>query len=117
MILSSTEQGIRKAESKCPYDFLLEGNLTLSLKTNTGNMVCPPEVGQPSSNTCYLYFKDLCDSNEINEISFKEMVYKNIDKMLNIYTTHYGYIKKKRNIFIKFLKRITHQILNGNVII
>lgn len=85
---TGSEQGIRKAESKCPYDFILEGNLTLSLKTNTGNMVCPPEVGQPSSSTCYLYFKDLCDSDEINEISFKKMVYKHIDKMLNIYATH-----------------------------
>lgn len=109
---TGSEQGIRKAESKCPYDFLLEGNLTLSLKTNTGNMVCPPEVGQPSSNTCYLYFKDLCDSNEINEISFKEMVYKNIDKMLNIYTTHLfdsDYLlwiyQKKEEYFYKIFKK------------
>lgn len=85
---TGSEQGFRKAESKCPYDFLLEGNLTLSLKTNTGNMVCPPEVGQPSSSTCYLYFKHLCDSDQINELSFKEMVYKHIDEMLNIYATH-----------------------------
>lgn len=85
---TGSEQGFRKAESKCPYDFLLKDNLTLSLKTNTGNMVCPPEVGQPSSNTCYLYFKHLCDYDEINEISFKEMVYKHIDKMLSIYANH-----------------------------
>lgn len=85
---TGTEQGFRKAESKCPYDFLLEGNLTLSLKTNTGNMVCPPEVGQPSSSTCYLYFKHHCDSDKIDELSFKEMVYKHIDEMLKIYATH-----------------------------
>lgn len=85
---TGSESGVRKAESKCPYDFLLKDDLTLSLKTNTGNMVCPPEVGQPSSSTCYLYFQDLCDYDEINEISFKEMVYKNIDKMLHIYATH-----------------------------
>ena len=53
-----------------------------------GNMVCPPEVGQPSASTCYLYFMQLCDSNEINELSFKKMVYNHIDKMLNIYATH-----------------------------
>lgn len=85
---TGSETGIRKAESKCPYDFILNGNLTLSLKTNTGNMVCPPEVGQPGSSTCYLYFKNLCDCNEINETSFKRMVYTNIDKMLHIYATH-----------------------------
>ena len=109
---TGSEQGIRKAESKCPYDFLLEGNLTLSLKTNTGNMVCPPEVGQPSSSTCYYYFKDLCDYDEINEISFKEMVYKNIDKMLNIYATHLfdsDYLlwiyQKKENYFYNIFKK------------
>lgn len=39
---TGSETGFRKAESKCPYDFILNGNFTLSLKTNTGNMVCPP---------------------------------------------------------------------------
>lgn len=109
---TGSEQGIRKTESKCPYDFLLDGNLTLSLKTNTGNMVCPPEVGQPSSSTCYYYFKDLCDYDEINEISFKEMVYKNIDKMLNIYATHLfdsDYLlwiyQKKENYFYNIFKK------------
>ena len=109
---TGSEQGIRKAKSKCPYDFLLEGNLTLSLKTNTGNMVCPPEVGQPSSSTCYLYFKHLCESDEINEFSFKEMVYKHIDEMLNIYTTHLfdsDYLlwiyQKKDNYFYNIFKK------------
>lgn len=109
---TGSEHGIRKAESKCPYDFLLEGNLTLSLKTNTGNMVCPPEVGQPGASTCYLYFKDLCDYSEINELSFKEMVYKNIDKMLNIYATHLfdsDYLlwlyQKKDNYFYTIFKK------------
>lgn len=102
---TGSEPGLRDAESKCPYDFLLDGNLTLSLKTNTGNMVCPPEVGQPGASTCYLYFKDLCDYDEINEMSFKEMVYKNIDKMLHIYATHLFdsdyllWVYKKRNEF------------------
>ena len=85
---TGSEQGARKAESKSPYDFILDGIFTLSLKTNTGNMVCPPEVGQPSSSTCYLYFGHLCDSDEINELSFKRMVYSHIDEMLHIYATH-----------------------------
>lgn len=109
---TGSEQGIRKAESKCPYDFLLEDNLTLSLKTNTGNMVCPPEVGQPSSTTCYLYFKHLCDSNEINELSFKKMVYKHITEMLHIYATHLfdsDYLlwiyQKKDNYFYHIFKK------------
>ena len=109
---TGSESGIRKAESKCSYDFLLDGDLTLSLKTNTGNMVCPPEVGQPSASTCYLYFQDLCDYDEINEISFKEMVYKNIDKMLSIYASHlfdsdyllWIYHKKERFYYSIFKK-------------
>ncbi|MBR6688560.1 MAG: hypothetical protein IKL68_00900 [Clostridia bacterium] len=85
---TGSEPGIRKAESKCPYDFVLENNLTLSLKTNTGKMVCPPEVGQPSAQTCYLYFKDLCNDTQINEHSFKLMALNNIDKMVPIYISH-----------------------------
>lgn len=85
---TGSDAGTRLAESKCPYDFLLDGNLTLSLKTNTGKMVCPPEVGQPSAKTCYLYFGNLCDENEINELSFKRMVYRNISEMLHIYAQH-----------------------------
>lgn len=85
---TGADQGIRKAESKCPYDFVLEGGKTLSLKTNTQNKVCPSEVGQPSSKTCYAYFKDLCDEDNINANSFKRMVYKNIDKMIPIYLSH-----------------------------
>lgn len=97
--------GNRGGNSKCSYDFLLENNKTLSLKTNTGKMVCPPEVGQPSSTTCYFYFKDLCDADEINSITFKEMVFKNIDKMLNIYSKYLFdsdyllWLYKRNNIF------------------
>ena len=80
--------GERGKNSKCPYDFLLEGNLTLSLKTNYGKMVCPPEVGQPSDKTCYFYFKDLTTEDHIDKKIFKEMVFNNVDKMIPIYLDH-----------------------------
>lgn len=80
--------GERGKNSKCSYDFLLDGDKTLSLKTNTGNMVCPPEVGQPGSETCYLYFKDFIDGNAVTPESFKNMVYKYIDKIIPIYAEH-----------------------------
>ena len=55
---TGSTKGERGGTSKCSYDFLLEGNLTLSVKSNKGKMVCPPEVGQPGSKTCLLYFAD-----------------------------------------------------------
>ena len=78
--------GERGEQSKCSYDFLLDGNKTLSLKTNTGKMICPPEVGQPGSITCLKYFGHLCDVDEINEESFKNMVLNRVDEMMPIYT-------------------------------
>ena len=80
--------GIRGGTSKCSYDFLLDGNKTLSLKTNIGKMVCPPEVGQPNDKTCYLYFKSLISEEHIDKIIFKKMVFENITEMLNIYIQH-----------------------------
>ena len=85
---TGSETGARGKNSKASYDFILEGNKTLSLKTNTGKMVCPPEVGQPGAETCYLYFKHLTNATEINELTFKEMVFENIDKMIPIYIEH-----------------------------
>lgn len=55
---SGSRTGDRGEQSKCSYDFVLTENRTLSLKTNKGKMVCPPEVGQPGSSTCLLYFGD-----------------------------------------------------------
>lgn len=80
--------GVRGGESKCPYDFKLEGNQTLSLKTNIGKMVCPPEVGQPNSDTCYLYFKQFIDSDHIDKSIFKNMVFEHIEEMIPIYLNH-----------------------------
>ena len=71
---TGTEKGIRGENSKSPHDFILEDGQTLSLKTNTGKMVCPSEVGQPSAATCYLYFQKYIDGDEVTEESFKKMV-------------------------------------------
>ena len=80
--------GERGGNSKCSYDFILEGNKKLSLKTNTGKMVCPPEVGQPSASTCYKYFGQFTSCDHIDSQIFKEMVLNYVDKMLPIYIDH-----------------------------
>ncbi len=85
---TGAEQGERGRNSKCSYDFLLEGQKTLSLKTNTGKMVCPPEVGQPGADTCYLYFKDFIEGTEVTEESFKTMVLSHIADIMPIYVSH-----------------------------
>ena len=87
---TGSEAGSRGGVSKCSYDFILKGNKTLSLKTNKGKMVCPPEVGQPGSKTCLLYFKNLFPINtkEVTHENFKKMVYDNIDKLIPIYISH-----------------------------
>lgn len=80
--------GKRGASSKCSYDFILEGDKTLSLKTNYGKMVCPPEVGQPGNSTFLLYFKDLLDIQEINNEVFKKLVLDKVNLMMPIYLEH-----------------------------
>lgn len=87
---SGSAPGERGDQSKCSYDFVLEGNRTLSLKTNKGKMVCPPEVGQPGSKTCLLYFSKFFgkDIAEVTRESFKKMVYENIEKIMPIYVEH-----------------------------
>lgn len=80
--------GERGGGSKCSYDFILKGNEQLSLKTNTGKMVCPPEVGQPASATCYMYFKDFISEDHIDGDIFKKMVLNNIEKIMPIYISH-----------------------------
>lgn len=83
-----SESGARGGASKCSYDFLLEGNKTLSLKTNIGKMVCPPEVGQPGALTCYLYFKQFTSCDHIDGPIYKQMVYEHINEMLPIFLEH-----------------------------
>lgn len=87
---TGSESGIRGSQSKSPYDFILEGNKTLSLKTNKGKMVCPPEVGQPSSSTCLLYFKEFLPAgiSEVTNENFKMMVFTHISDIMPIYVSH-----------------------------
>lgn len=87
---TGSQSGERGAQSKCSYDFVLDGNLTLSLKTNKGKMVCPPEVGQPSGKTCYKYFREFLpqDSEIVTNESFKKMVFEHIAEIVPIYINH-----------------------------
>lgn len=87
---SGSTKGDRGEQSKCSYDFVLEGNETLSLKTNKGKMVCPPEVGQPGSKTCLLYFSDYLRPGiaEVGREDFKQMVLTKIEKIMPIYVQH-----------------------------
>ena len=87
---TGSTSGDRGEQSKCSYDFILEGNKTLSLKTNKGKKVCPPEVGQPGSKTCLLYFSEFFEpgTKEITNEDFKMMVLNNIEKIMPIYVDH-----------------------------
>ncbi|MGN1295419.1 MAG: hypothetical protein ACI4U5_03335 [Bacilli bacterium] len=85
---SGSDTGTRGGASKCSYDFLLEDNQTLSVKTNIGKMVCPPEVGQPGASTCYLYFNQFTNADHIDELIYKQMVYNHINEMLPIFLEH-----------------------------
>ena len=87
---TGSESGIRGEQSKCSYDFVLEGNKTLSLKTNKGKMVCPPEVGQPGGKTCLLYFREFFpkELKEVTNEEFKKMVFNHIAEIMPIYVEH-----------------------------
>lgn len=87
---TGSESGSRGEASKCSYDFELEGSKTLSVKTNTGNRVCPPEVGQPGSATCLLYFKNYLPVGieDVSNVDFKKMVLNRIEELIPIYLSH-----------------------------
>lgn len=85
---TGAKSGERGKNSKCSYDFLLEGGKQLSVKTNTGKMVCPPEVGQPGADTCMLYFQCFTDAASMTNEVFKKMVFVHIADLLPIYLHH-----------------------------
>lgn len=88
---SGSTQGERGGQSKCSYDFVLEEGLTLSVKSNKGKMVCPPEVGQPAAETCIMYFSDYLPEGTTEEnlkTNFKQMVYDHIHEIMPIYVNH-----------------------------
>lgn len=80
---------IRKGKEKCPYDFELENGKTLSLKTNrkSNSLVCPPQIGQPSAETCLNEFRDILGSNVkvMDAEIFKNMVCDNLVLLLQRY--------------------------------
>lgn len=83
------KSGERGGRSKSPIDFILEGEKTLSLKTNIGNRVCPSEIGQPSIETFKNYFAYLItDYDGFDYESFKKLVFEYIDELMNQYFRH-----------------------------
>ena len=87
---TGSDTGERGGCSKCSYDFILEGDQKLSVKTNKGNMVCPPEVGQPGAETCLHYFRQFFPSGitKVDNALFKTMVFDHIEELLPIYLSH-----------------------------
>ena len=85
---SGSEIGVRGGFSKSSFDFILNGNKTLSLKTNWGVKVCPPEVGQPSAKTFTNYFGHLFENKEFTNELFKEICINKTSLMMEIYLSH-----------------------------
>ncbi len=83
-------QGECGGNSKSSFDFVLEDNSTLSLKTNWNKMVCPPEVGQPNPETFSKLFKEYVPIKEevISKDSFKDLVMSEPEKLLPVYLSY-----------------------------
>jgi len=68
-------------ENKNIMDFKLINEETLSLKTIISNdKICPQKIGQLSKKSFNLYYKT--DLNENDDKSYKEYIYRNIEKIL-----------------------------------
>ena len=92
------------AEKQNPVDFLLEDDLTLSVKTNQRHpgKVAPQIIGQPTSETFFeimlskmgysisseLRNYGLSDTYKNRSKIFKHFVFENIEKLLEIYWEH-----------------------------
>lgn len=117
-------KGIYGGQSKCPYDFILQQNSEkLSLKTNIGKKVCPPDVGQPSKKTFYMHFaKKLCISENVdqfNKESFKELVLNKVHLLIPIYIQHlfdsdYLLWIYQEDLFLKY-KVISKKVIPKNI--
>lgn len=110
-----SEKGNLGKRSKSPIDFVLQGEKTLSLKTNTGSKVCPPQIGQPSVETFKKYFSDLIiDKNNFDKEAFKKLVFEHIDILMNNYLKYLFdcnyllWIYKEKSIY-------KYQILSSNI--
>lgn len=71
--------------TKCPHNFLLKDNETLSIKTFKGNgkMFAPKVVGQSGLKVLNHYFGDLYQE-EITRHNFKEFCLENVNEILPI---------------------------------
>lgn len=83
---------IHIAEGQNPVDFILKGEKTLSVKTNQqfNKKVAPQNVGQPTSNTYFLHFRELYGDNIPNDYRqrcnlFKNVSIERIDEVMAIY--------------------------------
>lgn len=80
------EKGKRGGTSKSSIDFMLQGEKTLSLKTNIGSRVCPPEIGQPSLKTFKLYFSHLIENPDtFSREDFKKIVLEHTAELMKTY--------------------------------
>ncbi len=87
------EKGERGGQSKSSTDFFLNGEQTLSVKTNKNSnlKVCPSEVGQSSWDVLNKYFKEIIKINNfqsLNRNNFKQMVFNSINLLIPIYINH-----------------------------
>lgn len=79
------------AEGQNPIDFVLEDNLTLSVKTNQSLLgkAAPQNIGQPTSNTYFKHFSkyitELPDDYKERSKLFKEISINNIDEVITEY--------------------------------
>lgn len=85
-----TEAGARGGASKSPVDFYLQGRRSVSLKTNVGRSVCPPEVGQPATETFLRHFRHLInwEFDRFGPADFKRLCIERTAEMLGIYLDH-----------------------------
>jgi hypothetical protein len=87
---TGADPGARGGASKSAHDFVLNGGATVSLKTNLGKRVCPPEVGQPGRETFLVHFGELLDvrKEDFDAQSFKRLCLTRTAEMFRIYLHH-----------------------------
>lgn len=83
---------IHEAEDRNPVDFILEDQMTLSVKTNkrNSNMVAPQIIGQPTANTYFNYFNKYLDINVPENRKDKVRLFKEISiNEIDVVMEHY----------------------------
>ena len=71
------------------HDFILNNNLTLSVKSNIGNLgkVCPQYIGQATSKTFFnkIGITEIPEDYNTRKELFKEYVFNNLEQLTNTY--------------------------------